>query len=250
MSTRQPLPRRAKSQGFWIQQYRLLRFYLVTGLMVWVPLIVTVWLTWWLFSNVGLGIENVIRTVFEELREFGSKISWLSFLEEVTYKPGMGFIGALFLFLITGILTRYLVGMRMIGYGERILNNIPFVRNVYRAVQQIRDVFVSREGAVFQEVCVVEYPRKGIYAVAFVTSREDGVIQEKTGQELISVFLPTTPNPTSGFLLYLSAEEVTLLSITVEDAMKMIISGGAYLPEQQVKGLRKKTAPSALDVPV
>ena len=97
---------------------------------------------------------------------------------------------------------------------------------------QIRDVFVRRDGAVFQRVCLVEYPRKGVFAVAFVTSDEQGIVQETMDKKLISIFLPTTPNPTSGFLLYVSEDEITLLDVTVEDAMKLIISGGAYLPER------------------
>jgi uncharacterized membrane protein len=136
------------------------------------------------------------------------------------------------LFLLTGILTRYLVGRRLIGYGEKVLIKIPFIRNVYRAVQQIRDVFVNREGTVFQEVCLIEYPRDNMYAVAFITSQDQGIVQEASGKRLISVFMPSTPNPTTGFLLYLPDEDVMRVDITVEDAMKLIISGGAYLPER------------------
>lgn len=222
--------RRSKPQSFWFSQFRLLRFYLVTGLLVWVPLIVTVWLTWWLFNNVGLGLENLLKNVFGWASGVTKNIPWLGFLREIRYRPGMGFASALMLFLLTGILTRYIVGIRVIGWGERILAKIPFIRNVYRAVQQIRDVFVTREGAVFQGVCLVEYPRKGIYAVAFMTSSEQGVVQEALGKKMIAVFLPTTPNPTSGFLLYLPEREVTVLDVTIEDAMKLIISAGAYIP--------------------
>ena len=233
---KQRLPRGRKkppvpSQSFWAQQLRLLRFYLVTGLLVWIPLIVTVWLTWWLFKNLGLGFENAFKAVFEELREVGARYQWLAFLQDIRYRPGMGFFGALFTFLVTGILTRYIVGLRVIHYGERVLARIPFVRNVYRAVQQIRDVFVT-QGSVFQSVCIIEYPRKGLYAVAFLTSKEQGVVQDTIGRDLQAVFLPTTPNPTSGYLFYVPTEDITLLDISTEDAMKLIVSGGAYLPHR------------------
>ena len=218
-----------------------MRFYLITGLLVWIPLIVTVWLTWWLFKNVGLGLENLIKNGYSVFNELGQRPR-LEFLPEIKYRPGIGFIIAVALFFTTGILTRYLVGRRVIGAGERILDRIPLVSKIYRAVQQIRDVFVSREGTVFQEVCLVEYPRKGVYAVAFITSREQGVVHDVVDKQLYSVFVPTTPNPTSGFLLYLNPEEITILDIGVEEAMKLIISAGAYLPGSPAVNRLKETA--------
>ena len=225
---------RRKKTSFIRQYLRALRFYLITGLLVWIPLIVTLWLTWWLFKNVGLGLENLIKSGYSAFNDLGQRISWLQFLPEIKYKPGIGFLIAFALFLTTGFLARNLVGRRVIRAGERIMDRIPLVSKIYRAVQQIRDVFVSREGTVFQKVCVVEYPRKGVYAVGFITSTEQGVVHDAIDKELHSVFVPTTPNPTSGFLLYFSPEEITILDISVEDAMKLIISGGAYLPGSQV----------------
>ena len=216
--------------GFWREYFRAIRFYLVTGLMVWVPLIVTVWLTYWLFKNVGLGIENIIQNVYAWLNDVGERVPALSFLTQFEYRKGFGFLISVALFLTTGILARNLVGQRVIRSTERILNRVPGINRIYRAVRQIRDVFVNREGAVFQQVCVIEYPRKGIHAVAFVTSQDKGIVQETTGKHLHAVFLPTTPNPTSGFLLYLPEEEITYMDIGVEEAMKLIVSAGAYIP--------------------
>lgn len=230
-----------KKTSFIRQYIRALRFYLVTGLLVWIPLIVTVWLTWWLFKNVGLGLENLIKNAYSALNDLSQRVTWLGFVPEFDYRPGIGFLIAIALFLTTGFLTRYLVGRRVIGAGESILDRIPLVSKIYRAVQQLRDVFVSREGAVFQQVCIVEYPRKGVYAVAFVTSREHGVVHDAVDKPLHSVFVPTTPNPTSGFLLYFNPEEITILDVSIEDAMKLIISGGAYLPgSQMVDELRER----------
>lgn len=214
-----------------MQYFRVLRFYLVTGLLVWVPLIVTLWLTLWLFRNVGQGLEKVVEGAYGAVNTFGERVEFLSFLSGFEYRPGIGFLTAILLFLVTGFIARNLAGRRFIRFGERILERIPLISRVYGAVRQIRDVFVSRDGTVFQEVCLVEYPRKGMYAVAFITSREQGVVQASIGRDMVSVFLPTTPNPTSGFLLYLRPKEVTPLDISVEDAMKLIISAGAYLPK-------------------
>ncbi len=233
---------RRKKTSFIRQYLRALRFYLVTGLLVWIPLIVTVWLTWWLFKNVGLGLENLIKSAYLAVNDLGQRISWLQFLPEIEYKPGFGFLIAFALFLTTGFLARNLVGRRVIRAGERIMDRIPLVSKIYRAVQQIRDVFVSREGTVFQKVCLVEYPRKGVYAVAFITSTDQGVVHDVVDKQLYSVFVPTTPNPTSGFLLYLNPEEITILDISVEEAMKLIISAGAYLPGSPAVNRLKETA--------
>lgn len=219
-----------KEMSFLRQYLRALRFYFVTGILVWVPLLVTLWLTWWLFKTVGLGFEDVIKAGYDALNRLGERVPRLEFLTELKYVRGFGFLIAVALFLTTGILTRSIVARRLIEAAERLLDRIPLVSKVYRAVQQIRDVFVTREGTVFQKVCLVQYPRKGMYAVAFVTSREQGIVQDALGRELHAVFLPSTPNPTTGFLLYLPAEDVTVVDISVEDAMKLIISGGAYLP--------------------
>lgn len=230
-SSAKEIPKSRRKRTSFVRQYlRALRFYLVTGLLVWIPLIVTLWLTWWLFKNVGLGLENLIKNGYLAINDLGERVSGLGFLTRLEYKPGFGFLIAIALFLTTGFLTRYLVGRRVIGAGESILDRIPLVSRIYRAVQQIRDVFVTREGTIFQQVCLVQYPREGVYAVAFITSREQGIVHNALEKELYSVFIPTTPNPTSGFLLYFSPEEITLLDISVEDAMKLIISGGAYLP--------------------
>lgn len=237
---RRKIPQHPRSQNIFMQYVRLFRFYMVTGLLVWVPLIVTVWVTWWLFKSLGLGLENATSQALTWLQE---RVTWLPFLNGIEIFPGMGFGAALLIFLLTGILTRYLVGVRLISTGERILDKIPFIRNVYRAVQQIRDVFVSREGTIFQEVCLVEYPKEGMYAVAFITSRDQGIVQKSAGKEMLSVFLPTTPNPTSGFLLYLPPEDVTILDISIEDAMKLIISGGAYLPDAKSSPEMKEVDP-------
>lgn len=205
----------------------------MTGMLVWVPLMITFWVCWFVISKVGYGLDFVFqrgaRLASQALRPLG-----YDFPSEIEGGLLFGFAIAVVLFLTTGLLARYIVIQRIVNLGEQILDYIPFIRNVYRAVQQIRDVFVTREGAVFQQVCLVQYPREGCYAVAFVTSREQGIVQDKLDDELAAIFLPTTPNPTSGFLLYLPKDELKILDISVEDAMKLIISGGAYIPSKRV----------------
>jgi len=218
-------------KGFLAQFWHQLSRCLITGVMVWVPLLVTLWITWVVIRRVGFGTENTIRDLVFVLHRLGERAPSLRFLTYVPYTPGFGFLFLISVFLTTGLVARYLVARRIIRFGEAILEHIPFIRTVYRAVEQIRDVFVQRNGTVFQKVCLIEYPRAGTWVVAFITSTEQGVIQEALNKDLVSVFVPTTPNPTSGFLLYVHPREARLLDITVEDAMKLIVSGGAYLPE-------------------
>ena len=203
---------------------------LVAGLLVWVPLIMTVGLTWFFINKFVLGLERLIRTGFTMLQTWAAAHGRLPFLDYVNYPFGIGILIVLMLFFATGLLTRHFVGRRIILVGEKIVSVIPFVNKIYRAVQQIRDVFINRQGTVFQDVCLIDYPREGMTAVAFITSREQGLVQNAVGKELVAVFVPTTPNPTSGYLVYLPPEEVKILDITVEEAMKLIVSGGAYLP--------------------
>ncbi len=223
-------PKETGPKGFVKEFFRHIQRYMVTGLMVWVPLIVTVWVAWWVISNVGFGLERYIEQVLAYLTRLGDRIPSLRFLGFFHYTPGLGFLLAILLFLTTGFFARYLVGQRIIAYGELLVARIPFISRIYIAIQQIRDVFVSRDGTVFQEVVVIEYPRPELFAVGFVTSLEKGIVQRSMRRDLVAVFVPTTPNPTSGFLLYVPPDDLTRLDISVEDAMKLIISGGAFLP--------------------
>ncbi len=187
---------------------------MATGLLVWVPLIITVWVTWVVVSKFGFGLEHLIKRLFNAAKLY--------------YLPGMGFLIAVALFLGTGFLARYYVGVKLISFGEKILHRIPLISKIYKTVQQIRDVFVG-QGTVFRHVCLIEYPRPGVWAVAFVTSEEQGSVQETLGYEAVAVFVPTTPNPTSGYLVYVPRDKIIKLNISIEEAMKIILSGGAYV---------------------
>ena len=222
--------------------------YMVTGMLVWVPLMITAWVTWFFIERFILGTENLIRNGIGWIHRttYGTILEWTVYFN---YYPGMGALVVVALFLTTGFLTRFIVGRRIISIGERIVDQIPLISRVYRSVQQIRDTFIGRKGAVFQNVAIVEYPRAGMYAVAFVTSTEKGIVQNTVGKELHAVFVPTTPNPTSGYLVYLPPDDIRIIDVTVEEAMKLIVSGGAYIPggenedEESVESERKESAP-------
>ena len=129
-----------------------------------------------------------------------------------------------------GYFSRIFIGQLFLRFFERILTRLPLISQVYNTVKQLVDTFSQQKKAVFQEVVMIEYPRKGIYAIGFLTNQAKGEVQSLTGENLVNVFIPTTPNPTSGFLLMLPHEDVIPMEMSVADGMKTIISGGAVTP--------------------
>ncbi len=136
----------------------------------------------------------------------------------------------LLLVTLLGFLSRYFIAKYLIGLGERFLNNVPVINTVYTSVKQIIETFSSQNRAVFQKVALVQFPRPGCYAIGFLTGDSKGEIQAKTNPHLRNIFVPTTPNPTSGFLVMLPQEDIQILDMTVGQGMKLIISGGAVAP--------------------
>jgi uncharacterized membrane protein len=132
-----------------------------------------------------------------------------------------------------GLLSKYVIGKVALASFERMIARLPFVSTVYLTAKQIIETFSKHRRAVFQKTVLVEFPRKGLYSIGFLTSEAGGEIQSRTGAHVVNVFVPTTPNPTSGFLVMVPKEDVTLLDMTVADGMKLIISGGAMVPPWQ-----------------
>ena len=154
------------------------------------------------------------------------------------------FLAILFLITLLGVLVKNFFVRRILNFGEGILMKVPFVNKIYVAMQQLSKTFLMKKQPIFRRAVLVEYPHKGIYALGLVTSDAEGEIQYKTSKELISVFIPTTPNPTSGFLLFVPKEEIIELQMSVENSLKLIISGGAVIPpyepsrDKQIAGSR------------
>jgi uncharacterized membrane protein len=192
-----------------------LRNYLITGAVVLVPVV----LTWY-----------VLLSLFRFLD--GMTARWVVvFLGRPV--PGLGMLVTIGIVLITGILTRSFLGRELILLGQSILQGTPIVRSVYNTIRQIVDAFAVTDQTAFKRVCLIEYPRKGAYSIAFVTSTSGpapAAPGAEDAQDLVSVFLPTTPNPTSGFLLYLPRTDITPLDMSVEEGLKLVISGGVITP--------------------
>ena len=199
----------------WIKS--TIRGYFLAGLLVIVPLGVTLFV-----------ITAILRLIDRLLIIIPPKFHPETYLP---FKiPGLGLVLAIVLIMITGILVKNYIGRRVVAFGEYILSGIPLVRPVYVAVKQVIQAMFGDTPYAFKRAILVEYPRKGVWAIAFVTGRTYEEIAEKTKKKTINVFLPTTPNPTSGFYLVIPEEDTISLDITVEDAFKLLISGGVVEP--------------------
>lgn len=212
-----------------------LRGYFLAGVLVTAPIAVTAAAAWWLIDLVDRNIVPLIPARFNPdtyMREvLGVEIGL----------PGLGLIVLLLGITLIGALTAGLVGRWVVRFWESMLNRMPVIRSVYAAVKQILETVLKQQSNAFQEAVLIEYPRRGLWAIAFVTSNTKGEVEHKTPGDHVNVFLPTTPNPTSGFLLFVPKSEIVVLDMSVEDAVKMVISGGIVTPEMKQTSLPKQS---------
>jgi len=195
-----------------------LKRYLIAGILIWLPLGVTVLV-------VRLFIDMMDRTLL---------------LLPVNYRPeallglsipGFGILLALVIILITGMIAANLFGRRLVMLWEAFLSRIPLVRSVYSSVKQLAETVFSSNGQSFRKVLLLEYPRRGLWTLAFQTGTDVGEAQSRTGEDVINVYVPTTPNPTSGFFLMVPRQDVQVLDMSVDEGLKMIISMGVVVPD-------------------
>ena len=195
-----------------------LRRYLVAGILVWLPLVVTVVVIKFLLELMDTNLRFVPQKYLPE--------TWLGFSI-----PGLGLVLTVLVLLLTGLLAANFVGRSALGLWESLLVRIPIVRTVYSGVKKFSEVVLSESGQSFKRVLLVEYPRKGLYSLAFQTASQLQEVQAKTAEDVICVFLPTTPNPTSGFIFLVPRNDVIELDMSVDDAIKMIMSLGVVVPQ-------------------
>ena len=203
--------------------FRSLRNAFITGIFVILPLGVTVIVINFLLVRLG---NPASQFFFWYLDSEWRNLPAVKFALET--------ISVFVVFLLITILgygSRFVLGRIILGGLERLLDRVPFINTVYRTVKQIVDTFGQQKKAVFQEVVLIEYPRKRCYVLGFLTSTAMGETQKRTDEHLVNVFVPTTPNPTSGFLLMLPEEDIRRLQMNIADGMKLIISGGAVVPD-------------------
>ncbi len=196
-----------------------LRNNFLTGLIVVAPVAITIYLTWTIITLVDATVVPLLPSVYNPRTYFETDI------------PGFGLLIFLLFTTIVGYFTKNLFGRQLIRLGESWLENVPIIRSIYNALKQIVETILNQSNSSFSNACLVEYPRKGIWAVAFVSTETKGEILNKVGNGgMTSVFLPTTPNPTSGFLLFVPTEDIIVLDMSVEEAAKLVISAGLVTP--------------------
>lgn len=144
--------------------------------------------------------------------------------------PGSGLVVTTVTVVVIGLVTTNVVGRRAVGYWDRVFLGVPIARGIYNSTKQIVDAFLAQGNSAFQQVVLIEYPRKGIFALGFLTGEMKGEVAERTQNDLLTVFVPTTPNPTSGMLVLVPRDEVRRLDMPVDDGLKLIVSGGVYRP--------------------
>ncbi|MDH5649510.1 MAG: DUF502 domain-containing protein [Gammaproteobacteria bacterium] len=204
-----------------------IRRYLVAGLLVWVPLAVTLAMVKFL---VGI-LDSSLLLLPEEFQPE----HWVGF-----YIPGLGFVLVLLVVFFTGVIVANLFGRKLVELWETILARIPLVRSIYSGAKQVAETMFSGAGKSFRKVVMVQYPREGIWTLAFVTGESWQVAEKHVGTELINIYVPTTPNPTSGFFLMVPRKDIIELDISVDEGLKMIISMGVVIP-----GSKKPSSSSA-----
>jgi len=197
-----------------------LRSWLVAGLLVWVPLGITLFVLNLLVRQLDKTLGLLPAYVRPPYEVFG-----------ITFTiPGLGILLTIIILLVTGMLVANFAGRRLLALGEAILQRIPVVRSVYGASKNFAEVVLGDSGDSFKKVLLIEYPRKGIYSLAFQTSSALGEVQAKTGEDVVCTFVPTTPNPTSGFIIMVPRKDIIELEMEVDEALKMIISLGVVVP--------------------
>jgi uncharacterized membrane protein len=206
-----------------------MRKYLIAGLLVWMPLGIT-----FLVIRAIVGFLDKSLLLLPDAYQPDTLLGF--------HIPGLGVVLAVVLVLTTGMIMANLLGRRLVNAWESLLARIPLVRSLYAGIKQIMEAVLATDAKSFRRVLLVEYPRRGVWSLAFMTTDQLGEVQQKTETDVIGVFIPTTPNPTSGFVLMVPAEEVIELDMTVEQGLKMIISMGTVVPDWQRETLLKKQA--------
>lgn len=213
-----------------------LRAYFFAGMLVTAPAAITFYMAWLLIT----WIDSLVKGLLPERYE-------LFFPGSI---PGLGLVLLVIFLILVGMFTAGFVGRLLINISESILARMPVIRSIYGAIKQIMETVLAQQSNAFRQVVLVEYPRRGIWALGFVSGATKGEVQHLTAEECVNVFLPTTPNPTSGFLLFVPRGDLVVLNMTVEEGIKMVVSGGIVTPpDRRPKDVQKIPLVSAKSAP-
>jgi len=204
--------------------FQRLRSNFLTGLVLITPIILTIYLLWGVINFIDDKVVPWLPNKYNPSTYLGKDI------------PGLGVMTFLVFTTIVGMVTKGFFGRQLIKYWQSLVDRTPVFRSIYNALKQIAETVFTKSDQTFKSACLVEYPRKGIWLVAFVSTITRGEIKEKINKdEILTVFVPTTPNPTSGFLLFIPKKDVIILKMSVENAAKLVISAGLVVPDYNEK---------------
>jgi len=206
------------------------RNYLIGGLLVWIPIMITVWVVRFL-SRILDNSLVLLPPPWRPEAVFG------------TYVPGLGIVLSLLLLFLTGVLVKNLFGGRIVAGLESLVQRVPVIGPVYAGAKTFSETVLTDKGTSFKQVLIVEFPRKGAWSVGFLTAENLEEVRARTGEDMISVFVPTTPNPTTGFIIVVNRSEVVFLDMSVEEAFKMILTLGVVAPKWKKRPADGRLAP-------
>ena len=204
----------------------------LTGLIIITPIALTIWLIWSVVGWIDARVWAIVPDAYQPHRYIQTLYN-IQISEQYDI-PGIGLVVFLVFTIFVGWMGKGFVGRSLIRWAERVVNRMPVVRSVYSGAKQIAETVLNKKNNSFDKACLIEYPRKGIWAIGFVSTKARGEIANLSpeGKELISIFVPTTPNPTSGFLLFFPSTDIRELEMSVEDAAKLVISAGLVYPNE------------------
>jgi uncharacterized membrane protein len=209
---------------------RKVRNYLIGGLLIWIPIMITVWVVRFLSGILDSSLL-LLPPSWRPEAVFG------------TYVPGVGIVLSLVLLFVTGVVVKNLFGGQIVAGLESLVRRIPVVGSVYGGAKTFSETVLTDKGKSFKQVVMVEFPRKGSFSIGFITAHELEEAQAKTAQEVTCVFVPTTPNPTTGFLVLIPKDEVVNMDMTVDEAFKMLLTLGVVVPTWKNKPVDGRLAP-------